>query len=94
MTTGAYNDGKRGFLGWDEVTEKRLFEFVDKLNSNGTRFMLSHVIEHKEETNIQLQSWIRARGYRLITIPKIPGRKRKEVLVVNKKEVLMVNDDT
>lgn len=83
LTTGSYNDGKRGFEGWTVDHEKRLFEFADKLNSNSIRFMISYVLEHGGKTNIQLESWIKDRGYRLINIGAVPGRKRKEVLVVN-----------
>ncbi|OXS60826.1 adenine-specific DNA-methyltransferase [Bacillus sp. V-88] len=83
FTTGAYNDGKRGFKGWNETYEESLFEFADYLSINGVKFMISYVLEHKDEVNYQLKSWIEDRGYRIISIPNIPGRKRKEVLIVN-----------
>ncbi|MDQ0414040.1 DNA adenine methylase [Mesobacillus stamsii] len=83
LTTGTYNDGKRGFKGWNETYEEGLFEFADYLNFNKVKFMISYVLEHKEEVNYQLKSWIEDRGYRLINIPGIPGRKRNEVLIIN-----------
>jgi adenine-specific DNA-methyltransferase len=83
LTTGTYNDGKRGFKGWNEIYEEKLFEFADYLSINGVKFMISYVLEHKDEINYQLKSWIEDRGYRIISIPNIPGRKRKEVLIVN-----------
>ena len=83
LTMGSYNDGKRGFEGWTIEHEKRLFEFADKLNSNGIRFMISYVLEHGGKINAQLESWIEDRGYILINIGAVPGRKRKEIVVVN-----------
>jgi len=83
LTRGSYNDGKRGFEGWTDDHEKKLLEFADKINSRGIRFMLSDVLEHGGETNTQLKSWIEDRGYRTVDIDAIPGRNRREVLIVN-----------
>ena len=83
LTTGSYNDGKRGFNGWGSDDEKKLFEFADTLNDESIRFMLSHVIEHKGRTNMELKKWIRLNNYRLINIDQIPGIQRNEVLIVN-----------
>ncbi|MBM7839576.1 adenine-specific DNA-methyltransferase [Alkalihalobacillus xiaoxiensis] len=92
FTTGAYNDGKRGFKGWNEVYEEQMFAFADNLESKGIKFMISYVMEHKNEINHQLKSWIDNRGYRIISIPKVPGRKRKEILIVNyEKETSLVS---
>lgn len=83
LTTGAYNDGKRGFKGWNITTEKTLFNFADKLNKSSKRFMISYVLKHKGKINSQLKAWIKKKGYRLIPIKEIPGIKRKEILIVN-----------
>lgn len=83
LTTGSYNDGKRGFNGWGIEEEKRLFDFADFLNSKSIRFMISYVIEHKESVNEELKEWIQTNGYRLININDVPGIQRKEVLIVN-----------
>jgi adenine-specific DNA-methyltransferase len=83
LTTGAYNDGKRGFNGWGIEEEKRLFEFVDSLNDKSIRFMISYVMEHKGKTNGELKKWIESKGYRLIKVNDVPGIQRKEVLIVN-----------
>lgn len=83
LTTGSYNDGKRGFEGWTVDHEKKLFKFADELNASGIRFMISYVLEHGGKTNVQLASWIEERGYRLINMDAVPGRKRKEILVLN-----------
>lgn len=86
LTTGAYNDGKRGFNGWNKELEAELFSFADGLNQFGIRFMLSYVVEHKGAINQELLDWVNGRGYRLIQLGEvigISGSRRKEVLIVN-----------
>lgn len=86
LTTGSYNDGKRGFDGWNKELESELFSFADDLNQSGVPFMLSYVVEHKGATNQELLDWINKRGYRLIQLGDIigiSGSRRKEVLIVN-----------
>lgn len=86
LTTGSYNDGKRGFDGWNKELEAELFSFADDLNQSGVSFMLSYVVEHKGATNQELLDWINKRGYRLIQLGDIigiSGSRRKEVLIVN-----------
>ncbi len=58
ITTGTYNDGKRGFTGWGEEEEKKLLQLLGDLNSRGVRFALSNVLTHKGQTNNLLQQWI------------------------------------
>lgn len=86
LTTGSYNDGKRGFNGWDDQLEQEMFEFADRLNFLRIPFMLSYVLEHNGKKNLELESWINNRGYRLIELGDIlgiSGSRRKEVLIVN-----------
>lgn len=83
LTTGTYNDGKRGFNGWGIDEEKRLFDFADSLNSKSICFMISYVIEHKGKINEELKEWIQSNNYRLINVNDVPGIQRKEVLILN-----------
>lgn len=86
LTNGSYNDGKRGFKGWDASQEFALFDFLDRLNGGGTRFMLSYVLEHKGRTNQNLLNWTRDNNYHIIELGDIlgiSGSRRKEILVVN-----------
>lgn len=83
LTTGSYNDGKRGFEGWGLDAEKGMFEFANFLNEKSIRFMISYVVEHKGKTNTELQNWIEENNYTLIEIDDIPGISRKEVLIIN-----------
>ena len=86
LTNGSYNDGKRGFKGWDVSQEAALFEFLDKLNHEGSRFMLSYVLEHKEKVNQNLVNWTQDNHYHIIELGDIlgiSGSRRKEILVTN-----------
>lgn len=57
ITTGNYNDGKRGFKGWNEQDERDLLDLCDKLDKQGTRFALSNVFECKGKSNDILKKW-------------------------------------
>ncbi len=57
ITTGSYNDGKRGFKGWSTEDDRDLFELLDKVNNSGAQFALSNVIEHKGNINEPLLKW-------------------------------------
>ncbi|MDO5402455.1 MAG: Dam family site-specific DNA-(adenine-N6)-methyltransferase, partial [Eubacteriales bacterium] len=47
ITTGSYNDGKRGFEGWNQKDDRILFDLLDQLDEQGVRFAFSNVSEHK-----------------------------------------------
>jgi adenine-specific DNA-methyltransferase len=83
LTNGAYNDGKRGFHGWDSETEKKFFNFIDKLNEEEKLFMISYVLEHKGKYNIHLENWIKKGGYNIIEVDPMLGNNRKEILITN-----------
>lgn len=63
ITTGTYNDGKRGFTGWNKDTEEKLLGILSDLDHRGIKFGLSNVIQHKGRTNNILISWIEANNY-------------------------------
>lgn len=58
ITTGSYNDGKRGFKGWSETEELQLLDSLVKLDNSNVKFALSNVINHKGLTNVLLEKWI------------------------------------
>lgn len=58
ITTGTYNDGKRGFKGWSENEELMLLSKLDLLNKKNIKFGLSNVIEHKGKSNVLLKDWL------------------------------------
>ena len=63
ITTGTYNDGKRGFKGWGVEQETLLLKKLDEINSFGMKFALSNVIDHKGKNNSILENWINKTGY-------------------------------
>lgn len=83
LTTGAYNDGKRGFNGWNISLENELLIFVEKLNTEKKYFMISYVLEHKGKVNTNIQKWIKKHKFNVIYIDPKLGNDRKEVLITN-----------
>ena len=57
LCCGVYQDGKRGFGGWNETDEKDLYDLCDRLNGQGVRFAMSNVIESKGQSNDLLKKW-------------------------------------
>lgn len=54
---GSYNDGKRGFEGWNEEDDLALFNILDNLNEREINFALSNVIFNNGKTNHALIDW-------------------------------------
>lgn len=48
-SVGNYNDGKRGFEGWTAEHEKKLYELLDRLDEQGTRWALSNNLKYDNE---------------------------------------------
>ncbi|MDR1542975.1 MAG: Dam family site-specific DNA-(adenine-N6)-methyltransferase [Prevotellaceae bacterium] len=82
ITLGSYNDGKRGFNGWNETDEKNLYVFLKRLDTKGIRFMLSNVLEHKEEKNYLLEKWILDNNFNT-KFYNYKNGKRQEIIVTN-----------
>lgn len=83
---GVYQDGKRGFNGWDKDQELKMYEFMDELNRKKIRFMLSNYTEHNGNNNKILFNWAKKNGYKIILDNKITKRNRqdrREVLIIN-----------
>ncbi len=58
ITTGTYNDGKRGFKGWGITEEIALLELLTELHHKNIQFALSNVLVHKGKQNNILQNWL------------------------------------
>jgi adenine-specific DNA-methyltransferase len=85
ITLGSYNDGKRGFNGWNETDEKRLLNFLDRVDSLKGKFMLSNVLEHKGQENTILIDWLNQNQNRYF-IKHYDGnnsRNRREIIITN-----------
>lgn len=89
ITTGSYNDGKRGFLGWNEENEHELYNLLDKLNAKGVRFALSNVIDHKGMENMILKNW--AKKYTIHPIKKTYKNSSYNTDRSDSNEVLVTN---
>lgn len=91
ITTGSYNDGKRGFRDWTAAEDRTLLDLLDRLDRRGILFSLSNVFAHKGQTNDALIEW--SRKYFVTYIDKTYGNcsyhfkdraaKTVEVLVTN-----------
>lgn len=80
ITNATYNDGKRGFKGWDSEQESKLIEYIVDLNAKGYKFMLSNVLEHKGKKNNLLFNCIEEHNFKPIPLEH---SLRKEILVIN-----------
>lgn len=68
ISTGSYNDGKRGFKNWTEVEESQLLGLLDRLNNQEVKFALSNVLYHKGLSNDILIEW--SKKYRVYYLDK------------------------
>lgn len=83
ITLGSYNDGKRGFNGWNRKEEQRLLDFLERLNGKNIKFMLSNVLHHKGKTNDILQAWIEKNGFKVIEYKEKSRGNREEIIIIN-----------
>ena len=65
ITCGSYNDGKRGFRGWNAEDEKALYRLLNDLSNKGIKFALSNVTTHKGMQNKLLLDWIKKYDYNI-----------------------------
>ena len=94
ITTGTYNDGKRGFKGWSLKEETQLLNLLDDLNEKNIRFALSNVIEHKGKSNDILKEWTNANNYNVICLNFNYSNSNYQTIIRDKKasiEVLITN---
>lgn len=98
ITTGTYNDGKRGFKGWTEKEEYLLLQTLDKLNEKNIKFALSNVLEHKGKSNEILKNWITTNSnYKINYIDFDYSNSNYQTLIRDKNasiEVLITNYET
>ncbi len=95
ITTGTYNDGKRGFKGWTEREEIALLKILDMLDDKKIRFALSNVLEHKGKSNDVLKDWVkRNSNYRINFISCNYANSNYHTIIKDKNasvEVLITN---
>ena len=62
ITTGSYNDGKRGFSNWGEKQENEMYQVLKNLTERNIKFALSNVLVHKGKHNTMLEKFINDEG--------------------------------
>lgn len=95
ITTGTYNDGKRGFKGWSKTEEEALLNRLNYLDQRSVKFALSNVINHKGKTNNLLKDWLTNNpNYKVHNIDRHYSNSNYHTLVRDKNastEVLITN---
>lgn len=84
ITNAAYNDGRRGGKGWTIKEELELLDILTGLDSNGQKFILSNVVEHKGKKHEILLNWVAEHQFHIIKAGVTGWRYAKnEVLIKN-----------
>lgn len=88
-STGNYNDGKRGFEGWDFEYEKELRNLLIELNNQNVRWALSNNFA----TNETLNAWCDDNGFKVYHLSNTYGNCNYQKLDKISKdiEVLITN---
>lgn len=86
ISCGAYNDGKRGFNGWNRDLEAELLEFLTRLDKRNIKFMLSNMMDRNGKTNDVLSKWIYLHNYR-VAINKTDTLRNKQ----DRREIVIMN---
>ena len=85
-SVGNYNDGKRGFEGWNKKNERDLLDLLDSLNGK-TRFALSNNLKYENDLLNKFKDKYKVyslRGnYVNCNYHKLDRSKDKEILITN-----------
>lgn len=65
LSCGVYQDGKRGFNGWNKKDEEDLYNVCDNLSNKNIKFALSNLIFSKENNHIMLKDWVDTKNYNI-----------------------------
>ena len=84
ITLGSYNDGKRGFKGWNEYEETKMIDFLNTLINKKCKIIISNILDYKGQENKLLKKWIELNKP---IVEKIMIRGREEVLIVYETKV-------
>ena len=89
LSTGSYNDGKRGFNGWSLQDDIDLMEILDCLDLMGSRFALSNVLEHKGKEHKEMIEW--SKKYNIHEIKCSYGNSNYQAKESKTREILITN---
>lgn len=79
ITLGSYNDGKRGFRGWNDDEEIGMIKFLNLLVRKKCKIIISNILDYKGQENKYLKEWIKNNNPK---VEKITIRGREEVLII------------
>ena len=79
ITLGSYNDGKRGFKGWNETEELKLINYFNRLLHKNCKIIISNILDYKGLENKLLKEWIMLNNP---IVEKMTIRGREEVLII------------
>jgi len=83
ITSATYNDGKRGFVGWDANEETKLMDFIVNLHKKGYKFILSNVMTHGDLVNNILQEVVRTHSFFVRPIYDVGSKNSRDEIVVS-----------
>lgn len=90
ISSAVYQDGKRGFKGWNQQDDIDLYNILDDLNSRNIKFALSNMLESKDRENEYLVNWSKKYNVHNLSMNYNGGNYQRKV---NSKdmEVLITN---
>lgn len=87
ITTGSYNDGKRGVSSWTEEDEIELYAFLSKVDKNGRKFVLSNMLQKGDVRNVILANWMSNFSVEVVNVEYRNYQRKKvecvEIIVKN-----------
>lgn len=91
ITTGSYNDGKRGFSDWDITQEKEMYNLLRQLNQKNIKFALSNVLTHKGQQHELLEELIQKENFYLTDLNYSYKNSSYNTIKKSSREVLITN---
>lgn len=89
VSRAVYQDGKRGFKGWNKKDDIDLFNLCDELNNRNIKFAMSNLLSSKSNNNEELIKW--SNKYNIIHLDMQYKNYNTRKSVGNDDEVLITN---
>lgn len=90
VSCAVYQDGKRGFKGWNNECDLKLMEICDKLNAKNIKFAMSNMTHSKGRLNQELIEWSKKykihyldKKYNNCNHQRVTAKDDVEVLIIN-----------
>lgn len=89
LSTAVYQDGKRGFKGWNKSDDYDLMQICDSLNDRNIKFAMSNLLFSKGKCNDELLEW--SNNYNVIHFDFSYNKGVRKTLDCIDDEVLIMN---